>query len=188
MTDHLANSFWLDDWRKYADEADLSPKGRRIVQEAIHRAELKWATQHADVYRGLADARFTTRNEGVVGACEEMRAELREITSAVSAGQMTPKEARARVRDVHAGYQQVTKLHEKVLGEEDELAAFAEMSPDDYQRDQLNRLPVLKQTQPTLVAMAQKIDPPPPPGGRLGPIDNPPPPTYDAPSFDDLGR
>ncbi|GLI00679.1 hypothetical protein [Phytohabitans aurantiacus] len=184
--DARINSPWLSDWRGFADETDMAPKARRVVQEAIRQTEAQWAQSHEDAYRERFRHNRTTRNESIVDACEGMRARLKEIRSDLANGQMDPKEARAAIRDMDARYRQMIELHDTLIEEDAELETFATMTPDEWQRDRIGRFPALRSIQPSLSALVAKMDAPPPPGGSLGRISNPPPHTNDAPSPEDL--
>jgi hypothetical protein len=180
------NSPWLSDWRTYADEADMAPKARRMVEQAITTTEQVWADRHEASYRGRAALRFEKRDTQVIGACEDMAAPLREIRDELAAGRMTPAQARSEVRTMAGRHKQITDLHETIVAEDPDLETFAEMTPDDYQREVLQKtMPALLQVQPTLAGVVEGQTPPPRPGGGLGPNSSFVP-TNDAPSADDL--
>ena len=91
----LPDSPWLSDWRTYADEANMNPKAKRTVDAAIRQVSQSWEQKHADLYRAQAELRFTTRDEKVVGTCDEMRDKLADIRRDVRAGRVSSKEALA---------------------------------------------------------------------------------------------
>ncbi len=181
----LINSPWLSDWRQYADQTQMSDQDKRTIQAAIRQTEQSWVQRHAETYRAKAELRFAARDEKVVGACDQMRAQLREIRAQVEQGRLSPDEARGKVRDIRARVGRVMETHDSILAQEDEVKAFAEMTPDDFQRDFVGRFPALQQTAPTLAGVVERMTPPPPPGGSLGPNSSFVP-TRDAPSADDL--
>ena len=176
MTTELVNSPWLSDWRTYLDETwGMSPSARRVVEAAIRQGEADLNRRHADAYSRMTELHFARRNEVVVQPCVDMRAELREIRSEVAAGRMTPQAARARIRDIHQAHQRITALHDDILAEQPEREAFAELTADEYQRDQVaGRFPVAVQTMPTLAKLVAETDYI-PPGGTRTRNPNPPP-------------
>lgn len=179
------NTPWLADWRKYADETDMNPKARRTVTEAIRQAEQSWVQKHTEAYHDQAQRRFSTRDEKIVGACDEMSKRLAEIRRDVRAGRMSAKDASAEVRSMRGRYQQAMELHDTLVEQEDSLRAFAEMTPDDYQREVINKFPVLKTVEPTLAGVVEQMTTMPSGGGSLQPIEGPGF-ARSAPSADDL--
>lgn len=182
--DHRLGSPWLSDWRAFADEIDMPPAVRRSVAEAIHRTESSWATRHEGAYRRRFQNNRTARNEKVVGACDEMSRRLKEIRSDLATGRLTPTQARGEVRDMQARHRQIMALHDTLVAEDEQIEAFAAMTPDDYQRQQVGDFPILIGHQPSLQGLMAEIGRV-PAGGRSLPRDDYVP-THDAPSEDDL--
>ncbi|GAA3937234.1 hypothetical protein [Actinoplanes auranticolor] len=181
----LPDTPWLSDWRKYADETDMNPKAKRTVDVAIRQVSQSWEQKHADVYRAQAELRFSTRDEKVVGTCDQMRDKLAAIRRDVRAGRLPSKEALAQIRTMQGQYQQAMDLHETLIEQEDTMRALAEMTPDDYQRQFVDKYPVLRTTQPTLAGVVSQMTEVPSGGGSRQ--DNPNfVRTDDAPSADDL--
>lgn len=159
MNDPRLSVPWLSSWRSYLDEADsISPRTRRLVQDAIDRQERVWTTRQEATHAERVDRNRTTRDEGVVQPYKDMTRELREIESQVSAGRMSPADARAAMRAVQARDKQLVDLHDTLAQEDEEIAAFAATTADDYQRAQVERFPVLLRTQPSLVSMMADVD------------------------------
>jgi hypothetical protein len=160
---------WLSDWRAYADETELTPKSRRSVEAAIRTTSREWETRHAVRYRADSERRSSTRDEKVVGAAQELSFRLAEIRRDVRAGRLSPKEARAEVRSVRGRYLQAVNLHDTLIEREDFVRLLAAMSPDDYQRQTLDKFPVMKQAGnlSTLAGVVAQMEPPPAPGGSL---------------------
>ncbi|WP_326561391.1 hypothetical protein [Micromonospora sp. NBC_01796] len=164
MTVQYAASKFLSDWRLYREETPmLSDKGKRIIDTAIHRQETKWQKLHQEAYDDRANRRFDQRDEKVVGACTEMRRRLGEIRRAIRNGEVVDRadlrEFRAQIRDMTAKRARVTDLHETILAEDDELAAFAEKTVDEFQREQLGKFSVLPGLEPSLMEMYGQIEP-----------------------------
>ena len=82
-------------------------------------------------------------------------------------------------------YQQAMDLHDTLIEQEDTMRALAEMTPDDYQRQFVEKYPVLRTTQPTLAGVVSQMTEVPSGGGsrqdNLNFVR-----TDDAPSADDL--
>ena len=116
-----------------------------------------------------------------------MVAELVQIQRDVRDGRLPSSVARGKVRTMHAKHGQFVDLHDTLIGEEDELTAFAETTPDAYQREFTQRFEgaLTMANQPALASTLASPTSFSRPGGALTRVENYEPASV-APSEGDL--
>jgi hypothetical protein len=131
------------------DEVPLTPIDRDVVTGAIAGVEALWERHRTEQYtNGVArrDALFTAWNSQLT----RLTADAADMTSRVKAGRVSPSEARTWTRDGFATHTRLAAQRDGLVASDADLAAMDATSTDAYQDQQLDRMPLLAQSAPTL--------------------------------------
>lgn len=154
-----------------AQAEDLPASTRSAVEAAITKETKTWAARQKEAYDEALAIR-DDRYNGLVRRGHAARSELEQLVIDVKAGRITPKDARAKIRDYMAEHNQLTETYKEIVvrregrdsegnpvdaaSTEDWLAAYAAKEPEDIQEDLFDRFPAAVNGAPDLATLVHR--------------------------------
>lgn len=143
----------LADMRPALDQA-LTPIDRDVVTAAIGQVEDRWSAQKAAQYANALGQRDAQHN-GVTNEAKAIRDDAAAMGDQVIHGRLAPAEVRSWLRNAMASHTRLLAQHRGIADSEPHLEALEAMTPDDYQEQQLARMPQLANVAPRLMDVMQ---------------------------------
>lgn len=130
----------IHDMRARIDDIPLSPNARKAVEVGIARIEQHWERRKQEAYQASL-AKRDDQHATVIQVAIDGREKAKKIRDQVEHGRMSPREARAWVRNVLGDHGQLVEMHEAVAKTESSLEAMEAMDVADYQAEYMDRFP-----------------------------------------------
>lgn len=149
------NARTLADMRAVLDEATLSDADHRAVEAVVASVEAEWKTKHAERYQAGV-AKRDKKHDEVISEAQARREEVLAAMSALRSGRLPVKDTRSGLRDIVNDHARLMEQHQAIEMSDLDLSTLSDMTPDEYQMDNLRRFPLLANGLPSLAQLVQQ--------------------------------